>query len=75
MHCSKVSKLSCFVEDQFRLLFESNEVQRKDGIYFFQLISVTLEISLSAFQYLLRFSLWKPNFRWERSYISYGISS
>ena len=45
MNCLEVSKLSYFVEGQFRLLFESNEVQRKDGIYFFQLITVALEIS------------------------------
>ena len=45
MNCSKVVKLSYFVEDRFRLLFEFNEVQRKVGIYFFQLITVTLEIS------------------------------
>ena len=49
MNCSEVLKLSCFVENQFRLLFESNEVQRKVGIYFFQLIIVALEISLSVF--------------------------
>ena len=45
MNCSKVEKLSYFVEDQFRLIFESNEVQRKAGIYLFQLITVALEIS------------------------------
>ena len=45
MNCSEVLKLSYFVEDQFQLLFESNEVQRKAGIYFFQLITVALEIS------------------------------
>ena len=56
VNCSKVLKLSYFVEDQFRLLFESNEVQRKSGIYFFQLITVALEISWSVFQYLLRFN-------------------
>ena len=45
MNCSEIAKLCYFVEDQFRLLFESNEVQRKDEIYFFQLIIVALEIS------------------------------
>ena len=45
VNCSKVSKLSYFVEDQFRLLFEFNEVQMKAGIYFFQLITVALENS------------------------------
>ena len=45
MNCSEVAKLCYFVEDQFRLLFEFNEVQRKAGIYFFKLITVTLEIS------------------------------
>ena len=45
MNCLEVSKLSYFVEDQFRLMFEFNEVQRKLGIYLFQLISVALEIS------------------------------
>ena len=45
MNCSEVVKLCYFVEDQFRLPFESNEVQRKTGIYFFQLITVALEIS------------------------------
>ena len=56
VNCSKVLKLSYFVEDQFRLPFEFNEVRRKAGIYFFQLISVALDISLSVFQCLLRFS-------------------
>ena len=45
VNCSEVAKLSYFVEDQSRLLFGSNEVQRKSGIYFFQLITVALEIS------------------------------
>ena len=56
VNCSEVLKLSYFVNDQFRLLFESNEVQRKSGIYFSQLITVALEISWSVFQYLLRFN-------------------
>ena len=45
MNCSKVAKLSYFVENQFRLLFEFNEVQRKTGIYLFQLITIALGIS------------------------------
>ena len=56
MNCSEVVKLSYFVEDKFRLLFESNEVKRKAGIYLFQLITVALEIFLSVFQCLLRFN-------------------
>ena len=55
MDCSEVLKLSQIVENQFLLLFESNEVQRKARIYFFQLITVALEISLSVFQCLVRF--------------------
>ena len=45
VNCSEVLKLSYFVEDQFRSLFEYNEVKRKAGISFFQLITVALEIS------------------------------
>ena len=45
VNCSEVSKLIYFFEDQFRLLFEFNEVQIKAGIYLFQLITVALEIS------------------------------
>ena len=45
MNCSEVSKLSYFVEDQFRLLFEFNKVQMKAGIYLFQLITVEFKNS------------------------------
>ena len=45
MNCSKVSKLSYFVEDQFQLPFEFNEVEIKARIYFFKLIIIALEIS------------------------------